>query len=115
MAASYVGKDLSGYVNTERPFLPDCGLDRQHSRQEDRLWIADPKAIFHILHSGDLWVKPVISRELAAVVFDRGLVWAEGEVHRRQRKALTPAFGLGESKVLMPRFLLVANKVREDH
>ena len=40
-------------------------------------------------------------------------MWAEGDIHRRQRKALAPAFGLAESKALIPRFLLVANKVRE--
>lgn len=50
---------------------------------------------------------------MGAILLDRGLVWAEGDVHRRQRKALTPAFGLSESKALMPRFLLVANKVGE--
>jgi hypothetical protein len=43
------------------------------------------------------------------------VAWAEGDVHRRQRKALTPAFGLGESKALMPHFLSVANKVCEEH
>ena len=48
-----------------------------------------------------------------AILLDKGLAWAEGDVHKRQRKALTPAFGLGESKALMPRFLLVANKVRK--
>lgn len=50
---------------------------------------------------------------MGAVLLDRGLVWAEGDVHRRQRKALTPAFGLSESRALVPRFLLVANKVCE--
>lgn len=76
------------------------------------MWIADPKAISHILHSGDLWVKSTTNREMNAVLLGKGLVWAEGDVHKRQRKALTPAFGLGESKALMSRFLLVANKVR---
>jgi len=28
---------------------------------------------------------------------------------------MAPAFGLSESKALMPRFLLIANKVRQDH
>ena len=78
------------------------------------MWIADPKAISHVLHSNDLWVKTAAHREINAVLLDRGLSWAEGDAHRRQRKALTPAFGLSESKALMPRFLLVANKVRKD-
>jgi hypothetical protein len=42
-------------------------------------------------------------------------VWAEGDVHRRQKKAMAPAFGPSESKALMPCFLSVANKVCEDH
>jgi len=49
------------------------------------------------------------------MLFDRGVAWAEGDVHKRQRKAMAPAFGLSESKALVPRFLLVANKVREDY
>ena len=96
-------------------FLRDWGLDRLRSGQEDRLWMADPKAISHILNSGDLWVKTVATREITAILFDRGVAWAEGDVHKRQRKALAPAFGHSESKALMPRFLLVANKVCEDY
>jgi len=79
----------------------------------DRLWIADPKAISHILHSTDLWAKTVVTRELGAILLDRGVVWAEGDVHRRQRKVLVPAFGPNESKALMPRFLSVANKLAD--
>ena len=96
----------------EHLFLPDRGFDRLCSGQGDRLWTADPKAISHILHSDDIWVESPASRELIAILLDRGLVWAEGGVHRRQKKAMAPAFGLSESKALMPRFLLVANKVR---
>ena len=57
-------------------------------------------------------MKSAAGRELAAVLLDRGVLWAEGDVHRRQRKALVPAFGPSESKALIPRFLSVANKVR---
>jgi len=98
---------------TKHSFLPDRGFDRSRSVQEDRLWVADPKAIAHILH-GDVWVRTVTNREINAVLLDRGLLWAEGDAHRRQRKTLTPAFGLSESKALMPRFLSVANKVRTE-
>jgi cytochrome P450 len=103
------------FLNSRTSAPPDWGPDRLHFGQEDRLWIADPKALFHILHSSDLWVKSATSRELVAVLQDRGLVWAEGDVHKRQKKALTPAFGVSESKALMPCFLSVANKVCEDH
>ena len=48
--------------------------------QEDRLWIADPKAINHILQkSGYLYPKPNLVREGSALVAGHGIVWAEGE------------------------------------
>ena len=48
--------------------------------QEDRLWIADPKAVHRILQgSGYLYGKPGHSRELIVTLLDRGLAWAEGE------------------------------------
>src|ERR1700753_1809822 len=39
--------------------------------QEERLWIADPKAIHHILHSpGSLYVKPSVHMEKNAMLTD---------------------------------------------
>ena len=50
--------------------------------QEERLWIADPKAIHHIFqYSGDLYGRLDSFREQVAIVLDRGLFWAEGELH----------------------------------
>ena len=47
--------------------------------QEDRLWIADPKAINHILQkSGYLYAKSNDIRERASLLTDHGLLWAEG-------------------------------------
>ena len=47
--------------------------------QEDRLWIADPKAINHILQkSGYLYAKPHNIREGSALASGRGIIWAEG-------------------------------------
>jgi len=48
--------------------------------QEDILWIADPKAINHILHkSGYLYAKPANFREGIALLTGRGILSAEGE------------------------------------
>lgn len=45
------------------------------------LWIADPKAISHILQkTGYLYAKPSSTREGSALVTDRGISWAEGEL-----------------------------------
>ena len=50
--------------------------------QEDRLWIADPKAINYILQkSGYLYAKPNHIREGAALCLGRGIIWAEGEFY----------------------------------
>ena len=49
--------------------------------QEDRLWVADPKAINHILrNSCTVYRKPTKEREFIAMVLDRGLSWADGNV-----------------------------------
>jgi len=48
--------------------------------QEDRLWIADPRAINHILQrSGYLYAKPRDIQEQAALFNDRGIGSVEGE------------------------------------
>lgn len=50
--------------------------------KEDRLWIADPKALHHILQATSyLYVKPSIRRETASLVADRGLLWADGTAY----------------------------------
>jgi len=48
--------------------------------QEDRLWIADPKAINHILQkSGYLYAKPSSARELTVLLVGRnGVGSADG-------------------------------------
>jgi len=47
--------------------------------QEERLWVADPKAINHILkNSGVIYKKLSSTRELIVMILDRGLAWADG-------------------------------------
>ena len=58
-------------------FTESMGL----SAQEDRLWIADPKAINHILQKpGHLYAKPDDGRERAALLAGQGILWAEGRL-----------------------------------
>ena len=97
--------------------------------QEDRLWVADPKAIHHILQRSDrLYEKPRFMMEQAVAILDWGLVTVEGrfplksrvihvltltpgDAHKRQRRAMTPAFGLVEAKALYPYFVRCSNSV----
>lgn len=49
------------------------------SAKEDRLWIADAKALHQILQATSyLYIKPAIRQETATLLTDRGLVWAGG-------------------------------------
>ncbi|OAX33594.1 cytochrome P450 [Rhizopogon vinicolor AM-OR11-026] len=55
--------------------------------------LCDPKAIAHF-YARETWtyvLTPFASRLLKGVI-GSGLLWVEGETHRRQRKSLTPAF-----------------------
>ncbi|KAJ7508829.1 cytochrome P450 [Mycena galericulata] len=70
---------------------------------EDRLLISDPKALHYIFNvSGYEIIKQPSRRELSRLLTGRGLIWAEGETHRRQRKVAGPAFGAPEIKALVP-------------
>ncbi|KAJ7688275.1 cytochrome P450 [Mycena rosella] len=52
-----------------------------------------PQALAHFYQSErSVYVKTENDRLFIDKIFGRGIVWAEGDVHKRQRKALTPAF-----------------------
>jgi hypothetical protein len=54
--------------------------------QEERLWIADSKAIHHILQGTSyLYGKPHATRELSTMLIDRGLASTEGELSPMSR------------------------------
>ncbi|KAI0773614.1 cytochrome P450 [Fomes fomentarius] len=58
-----------------------------------RVILTDPKAIAHF-YSVETWtyVNTKLSRVAIENLFGRGLLWAEGDSHKRQRKAISPAF-----------------------
>ncbi|KAG1818533.1 cytochrome P450 [Suillus subaureus] len=60
---------------------------------QTRIVLCDPRAIAHFW-ARETWtyVLTPLSLVLQESVVGRGLLWAQGEDHRRQRKALTPAF-----------------------
>ncbi|KAJ7213254.1 cytochrome P450 [Mycena rebaudengoi] len=58
-----------------------------------RTILCDPKAVNHFYSmERTVYAKSTLARTVIANLFGRGLLWAEGESHKRQRKALTPAF-----------------------
>ncbi|CDO76372.1 hypothetical protein BN946_scf185011.g36 [Trametes cinnabarina] len=58
-----------------------------------RVVLTDPKAIAHFYaHETFTYIQTKLSRVAIENLFGRGLLWAEGESHKRQRKAISPAF-----------------------
>ncbi|EEB90524.1 hypothetical protein MPER_11257, partial [Moniliophthora perniciosa FA553] len=60
--------------------------------QPDIVFIADNAAAQYIFQNAYTYVKAPVFRPLIQKLLGRGIVWAEGEEHRYQRKLLAPAF-----------------------
>jgi cytochrome P450 len=56
--------------------------------------------------------KPGVGRRMLTQLVGSGVIVAEGDAHRMQRKALNPAFGAAQIRELTGVFLDKANEVR---
>ncbi|EMD33504.1 hypothetical protein CERSUDRAFT_118078 [Gelatoporia subvermispora B] len=78
----------------------------------DRVYTTDLKAVNHFLtHSSD-YQKPAQARFFLSKMLGEGLLFAEGEVHRKQRRVLNPAFGPGQIRELTSIFVQQAHELR---
>ncbi|KAF5368790.1 hypothetical protein D9757_012275 [Collybiopsis confluens] len=78
----------------------------------DRLLISDPKALHWILQtSGYRWGKSSDRKEISRLVGGKGLGWADGDSHNRQRKIMLPGFSAPEAKNLLPVFFSCASQM----
>ncbi|KAH9066246.1 cytochrome P450 [Lactarius vividus] len=78
----------------------------------DRLMLADPKALKHILHSARYHYPKTIDRaQFSRLATGNGLVAAEGQVHHRQRKIMSPAFSTHKIQSFLPLFYGTASKL----
>jgi len=69
---------------------------------DERLLTLDPASISHVLKHSTIYEKPWQSRRLITGLIGCGMLAAEGEVHKRQRRVATPAFGVQNLKALVP-------------
>ncbi|KII92075.1 hypothetical protein PLICRDRAFT_36852 [Plicaturopsis crispa FD-325 SS-3] len=60
---------------------------------DTRLLTLDPTTLSHIMKNSTIYEKPWQSRRLITSLIGCGLLAAEGDVHRRQRRVVAPAFG----------------------
>ncbi|KAJ7886186.1 cytochrome P450 [Mycena olivaceomarginata] len=75
--------------------------------------LTDPKALVHFYSSERaVYVKTESDRLFIGRIFGRGVLWAEGDMHKRQRKALTPAFSNAAIRRLTAVFYDSAYKLK---
>jgi cytochrome P450 len=68
-------------------------------------------AVQHILNEWTLYIKPEQSRRALVNILGNGLLTAEGETHRRQRKVLAPAFATSYIRDIIPIFSAKADEL----
>ncbi|KAG2099809.1 cytochrome P450 [Suillus discolor] len=80
---------------------------------QTRVVLCDPRAIAHF-YARETWtyVQTPLSLVLLEETIGKGVLWAEGEAHRRQRKALTPAFSNAAIRKLTSVFYDSAYKAK---
>ncbi|KAJ7347579.1 cytochrome P450 [Mycena albidolilacea] len=77
-----------------------------------RLYTTDTKALNHFLTNHDIYQRPSPSRYLLSLIVGPGVLVTEGEVHRRQRKIMNPAFGPPQIRELTSIFLEKSEELR---
>ncbi|GAA5935942.1 uncharacterized protein JCM15063_001855 [Sporobolomyces koalae] len=81
---------------------------------QDLLLLSDSVAMTHLLTNDPYacYQKPAELRGDLLVHLGKGLIFAEGEEHRHQRRMLTPAFSHANVKAMLPTFFDLAHKLR---
>ncbi|KAJ3769184.1 cytochrome P450 [Lentinula raphanica] len=79
---------------------------------EDILMVSDAEALYHILNTGGYrYPKTKDAVRFIRQISGRGLTWAQGAVHQRHKKALSPAFSESQLRLLLPLFQMYSNKL----
>lgn len=79
--------------------------------QEKLLYTNDLRALSHILNKTDVYEKQDRTRRMLASICGWGVLVAEGDPHRMQRRIINPAFGPAQIRDLTGIFLDKANEV----
>ncbi|KAL0951045.1 hypothetical protein HGRIS_007785 [Hohenbuehelia grisea] len=80
----------------------------------DQLLVADPRALQYILQGGGYhYPKRAEMNESTRHLMGRGLVWASGSVHQRQRRILNPVFTAQQLRTFLPQFQQCASRLTQ--
>ncbi|KAG8631122.1 hypothetical protein KVT40_000262 [Elsinoe batatas] len=95
--------------------VPNKGLIRYlHWLNNERVLVTSPKAIAEVLVTKNYeFIKPKLVREGLGRILGVGILLAEGDEHKRQRKALSPAFAFRHVKDLYQTFWDKSNELVE--
>ncbi|KAJ6589747.1 cytochrome P450 [Mycena capillaripes] len=77
-----------------------------------RLYTTDTKALNHFLFNTHIYERPPPSRYLLSFVVGPGILVTEGDVHKRQRKIMNPAFGAPQVRELTSIFVAKSLELR---
>lgn len=69
---------------------------------DQRLFTLDPVTMSHVLQHTTIYEKPYPSRQLISGLIGVGMLSAEGQVHKRQRRVAIPAFSIQAMRALVP-------------
>ncbi|KAJ7016830.1 cytochrome P450 [Mycena alexandri] len=78
-----------------------------------RLYTVDTKALNHFLTNTHIYQKGERERDALARILGPGILVAEGDVHRQQRKIMNPAFGAPQVRELTEIFLKKSIELRD--
>ncbi|KAG6907916.1 hypothetical protein DXG01_006971 [Tephrocybe rancida] len=69
---------------------------------DERLLTLDPLSVAYVLKNSTIYEKPWQSRRLITSLIGCGMLSAEGQVHKRQRRVATPSFSIQNMRALVP-------------
>ncbi|KZT26770.1 cytochrome P450 [Neolentinus lepideus HHB14362 ss-1] len=80
---------------------------------DERVLPLDPLSISHVLKNSTIYEKPWQSRQLITGLIGCGILAAEGQVHKRQRRVATPAFSIQNMRALIPLVFSKGHELKE--
>ncbi|KIY63540.1 cytochrome P450 [Cylindrobasidium torrendii FP15055 ss-10] len=79
--------------------------------QKDVVVISDNVAVKHIYQNAYTYVKSPAFQPVVVKVVGRGVVWAEGDEHKFQRKMVSPGFSITAVKKMAPGVMACVDKM----
>ncbi|CAO3591050.1 unnamed protein product [Absidia cylindrospora] len=81
---------------------------------ENRILLTDPELIKHVLTTNSYdYVKPPATVEFLKKILGEGLLISEGDLHRKQRKLLNPAFSVQSIRGMVPLMVVPGVQLRK--